>query len=177
MIGSFSISCSNFLTSLILTTREIPVEYKLMTCLHRTFPVFSLFLFNSRCLYSAYVLLIVSSLAFSTFSCVHLLPNKYACPLLVTLFKHSRFLYCSMPSFCVSTISQKKSSLFNMFSTSAIIFIRCLNRHHMTNNIRYKGNINNTSVVIFLIDTLAIFSFLFMSLGDLTKLPAMVLCL
>ena len=166
MIGSFSISCSNFLTSLILTTREIPVEYKLMTCLPRIFPASSPFSFSSRCLYSAYVLLIVSSLAFSTFSCVYLLPNKYAWPLLMTLFKHFRFLYCSMPSFCVSTISPKKSSSFNMFSTYGIIFIRCLNRHHMTNNIRYKGNINNTSVIIFFNRHLSYFSFLFMSLGD-----------
>ena len=51
-------------------------------------------------------------------------------------------------------VSPKKSSSFNIFSTSAIIFIRCLNRHHMRNNIRYKGNSNNTSVIIFLIDTL-----------------------
>ena len=40
---------------------------------------------------------------------------------------------------------------------SDIIFIGCRNHHHMKNNIRYKGNINNTSVIIFLIDTLVLF--------------------
>ena len=37
-----------------------------------------------------------------------------------------------------------------MSSTSAIIFIKCRNRQHMKNNIRYKGNTTNTSVIIFL---------------------------
>ena len=150
MIGSFSISYCNFLTSPILTTREIPVEYKLMTCLPKAFPVFSPFSFSSGCLYSIYVLLIVSSLALSSFSCVHLLPNKYGLPLLMTRHKHSRFLCCSMSSFGVSKVSLKKSPSFNMFSTSAIAFITCQNNHHMRNNIRYKGNISNTSVIIFL---------------------------
>ena len=152
MIGSFSISYCNFLTSLILATQEILGEYKLMSCLPKAFPVFSSFSFSSCCLYSAYVLLIVSLLALSTYSCVPLRPNKYTLPLLMTLFKHSRFLCCSMPSFGVSTLYPKKSSSFNMFSTSAIIFITGRNRHHI--NIRYKGNINNTSVIIFLMDNL-----------------------
>ena len=108
MIGSFSVSWHNFLTSLILSYREIPVEYKLITCLHRAFPVFSPFSFNSRCLYSAYFLFITSSLTLSTLSCVHLYPNKCALPLFMALFKHSRFSYCSIPSFSVSAISLKK---------------------------------------------------------------------
>ena len=149
MIGSFSIFCSNFLTSLIWTTEEILVEHKLIICLPKAFPVFSPFWFSSRCLYSAYVLLIVLSLALCAFSCAHARPNNYALPLLMTLFKHSRFLCCSMASFGVSTVSPKNSSSFNTFSTSAIAFITCRNRHHMWNNIRYKGNINNTSVIIF----------------------------
>ena len=66
-----------------------------------------------------------------------------------------------MTSFDVSTASPRNSLLFNMSPTSAIIFIKCRNRHHMKNNIRYKGDINNTSVIIFLIG------------GQ--KLPAMVL--
>ena len=144
MFGPFSISCRNFFTSLILTTREIPLEYKLMTCLSKAFPVFSPFLYSSRCLYSVYVLLIVSSLPLSTFCCVHLLPNYYALPLLMTPLKHSRFLCCSMPSFGVSTISPQKSSSFNMFLTSAIIFFVCPNRHHIKNHFKYKGNVNKT---------------------------------
>ena len=103
MVGSSLISCCNFLTSLMLTTQEILVECKLMTCLPKAFPVFSPFSFSSHCLYSAYVLLIVSSLALSSFSCVHLLPNKYALPLLMTLFKHSRFL-CSQ---CLLLVYQR----------------------------------------------------------------------
>ena len=67
-----------------------------------------------------------------------------------------------MPSFGVSTISPKKSSSFNISTTSAIASIKSWNRHQMKNNIRYKGNTNNTSVIIFLIGQ---------------KLPAMVLCL
>ena len=55
MIGSFSIPCCNFFTYLILTIWEIPVEYRLITCLPKAFPVFSPFSFSSRCLYSAYV--------------------------------------------------------------------------------------------------------------------------
>ena len=62
----------------------------------------------------------------------------------MTLFNSSRFLCCSMSSFGVSTTS------FNMFSTSAMIFIKCWNQYHMKNNTRYKGNINITSVIIFL---------------------------
>ena len=75
---------------------------------------------------------------------VHLCPTKCALLLSMTPFKHSCFLCCSMSSFGVSTTSPKKSSSFN-------IFIKCGNWHHMKNNIRYKGNINKTSVVIFLI--------------------------
>ena len=158
MIGLFSMSCHNFFTSQILATREITLEYKLMTSLPKVFTVFSPFLFSSCCLYKEYVLLIVSSLALSTFSCFRSLANKYALPLLMTLFKHSHFLRCSVPSFGVSTISPKKSSSFNIFPTSVIAFIsiRCQNRHHMKNNIRYKGNINNTSVINYLIDIFAI---------------------
>ena len=156
-------SWRNFLTSLILSHREIPVEHKLITCLPRVFPVFSPFSFSSRYLYSMYILLIVSLLVLSTFSCVHLLPKKYALPLSMTFFKHSRFLCCTMLSFGVSTISPKNSSSFNISPTSVIAFIKGWNRHQMKNNIRYKGNTNNTSVIIFLIES--------------QKLPAMVLCL
>ena len=81
-------SCLNFLTSLILSHREIPVEYRLMTCLPKVFPVFSPFSFSARCLYSAYTLLIISSLALSTLPCVHLSPNL---PLSMALFNSSLF--------------------------------------------------------------------------------------
>ena len=46
---------------------------------------------------------------------------------------------------------QKNSSLFNIFFTSAIIFITCPNRNDMTNSMTYKDKINNTSVITFLI--------------------------
>ena len=65
----------------------------------------------------------------------------------MTLFKNSRFLCYSMPSFGLSTTSPKSS--FNMFPTSAIIFIKYRNGYDMKNNIRCKDNINNTSVIIF----------------------------
>ena len=81
MTGSSSKSCCNFLTSLILTKREIPLEYKLMACFPNAFAVFSPFSFSSHCLYSAYVLLIISSLALSTLPYVHLCSNKCALPL------------------------------------------------------------------------------------------------
>ena len=67
------------------------------------------------------------------------------------------------PSFGISTISPKNSSSFNIFSTSAIAFIKYRNRYHMKNNIKY-GHTNNTSVII---------SFKPKS----QKLPAMVLLL
>ena len=158
MIGSFSMSYCNFLTSLILSHREIPGEYRLMTCLPKAFPVFSLFSFSSRCLYSAYVLLIISSLALSTLLCVHLCPSL---PLPMLFFNSSRFLCCSMPSLGVSTASPKKSSSFNISPTLAIILFKRRNCHQMKNNIRYKGT-NNTSAIIFL---------------KSQKLPAMLLCL
>ena len=120
MIGSVSMFRRNFLTSLILSYREIPVEYKLMTCLPKAFPVFSPFRFSSRCLYSAYVLLIISSLAFSTLPCVHLCPNKCALLLPMTLFNSSFFFCFSVPSFGVSTTSPKKSLSFNILQHQAL---------------------------------------------------------
>ena len=50
-----------------------------------------------------------------------------------------------------------------MSPTSAIFFIIYRNLHQTKNNIRYKGNTNNTSVIIFL--------------NQSQKLPAVVLCL
>ena len=70
-----------------------------------------------------------------------------------------------MPSFGVSTVSPKKSSSCNIFPTSAIMFIRCLNHHVMRNNIRYKANINNMSVIIFLMDLSYFSPFIFMGLN------------
>ena len=86
-----------------------------------------------------------------------------------------------MPSFAVFTKSPKTSSLFNMFSTWAIIIVRCLNRHHVWNNIRYKGNTNNTSVIIFFNWHLSHFSLPYVSLpyviGRLNKTPSDGACL
>ena len=50
MVGSFSMFCCNFFTSQILTTREISVEYKLITCLPKAFPVFFTLLIQSTLL-------------------------------------------------------------------------------------------------------------------------------
>ena len=49
---------------------------------------------------------------------------------------------------CINNISETSLS-FNMSPASAIIFIKCQNRHHMKNNKRYIGNTNNTSVINF----------------------------
>ena len=49
---------------------------------------------------------------------------------------------------CINSVS-KKSSLFNIFSTSPIAFITGRSLQHMENIIRNKGNTNNTSVIIF----------------------------
>ena len=152
-------SWCNFLTSLILIHQEIPVEYKLMTCLPKAFPVYSPFPFSLRCLYFAYVLFMTSSLALSSLTYVHLCPNL---PLSMRTFKHSRFLCCSMPSFGVSTVSLKKSSSFSMSPTLVIAFIKGRNRYQMKDNIKYKDNTNNTSVIIFL---------------KIQRLPAMLLSL
>ena len=117
----------------------MPIEYRLL-CFPKAFRFFSFFI-PLHCLYSAYALLIISSLALSTFLCVHLCPNL---PLSMTPFNSSRFLCYSVASFVVSTTSPKKPS------TSTIIFIKCQNLQHMKKNIRYKGNTNNTFVIIFL---------------------------
>ena len=124
------------------------LEYILITCFAKVFPVFSPFLLSLRCLYSAYVLVIVSSLTFYTFACVHFLRRTCGLPLLRAPFKYSRFLCCSMPSLGKSTVSQKNLSCFNICSPSAMTFIRRRNRHHMKNNIKYKGNTNSTPVII-----------------------------
>ena len=80
----------------------------------------------------------------------------------MTLFKYSRFLCYSIPSFGVSAISPKKSSS-NISPTSVIAFVTGWSCYQMKSNIRCKGNTNSTSVIIFLIES--------------QKLPAMVLCL
>ena len=41
-----------------------PVEYRLIACLPKALPIFSPFRFSLRCLYSAYVLLIILFVAF-----------------------------------------------------------------------------------------------------------------
>ena len=149
MIGSFSISCCNFLASLTLTTQEIPVEDKLMTCLPKgLFSFFTLLIQFTLLVFGVHF--VYSFVAgFTTLSCVHCFLPSSTLPLLIALFKHSRFLCCSTPSFGVLTVSPKNSSSFNIFSTSLIIFITCRNRNHMRNNVRCKGNMNNTSVIIF----------------------------
>ena len=82
----------------------------------------------------------------------------------MTPFKYSRFLCYTIPSFGVSATSPRMS-LSNISSTSVIAFIiKCRNRDQIKNNIKYNGNTNNTSVIIF-----------FKSKSQ--KLPAMVLCL
>ena len=154
MIGSFSMSCHIFLIYLILSHRGIPVEYRFMTCLPKAFTVFSPFSFTSRCLYSAYILLIISSPALSTFSCVHLCPSL---PLSMILFNSSRFLSCSVPSFGVSATSPKKPLSFYISPALPIIFIKRRNRNQMKDNIRYKGNTNNTSVITFFNGALVLF--------------------
>ena len=114
-----------------------------MTCSAKAFPVFSPFWSSSRCLYSAYVLLIISLLALSTFPCVHLCLSL---PLSMMLFNSSQFLCCSVAYFGVSTTSPKNSSSFNISPAIAITFIKCRNCLHTKNNIRYKDT-NNTSVI------------------------------
>ena len=136
MIGLFSISCRNFWASLILTTREILVKYKLITCLPKTFPVSSPFSFCSRCLYSTYFLLMVSLLALSTFYFVHL-------PLTNTpghCLWHSLSIVVFYAVQCVPLVYQQylqkschclTAVAFIMFTTLAIAFVTCRNRHHM----------------------------------------------
>ena len=141
MIGSFSMSCSNFLTSLILSHRGIPVEHRLTTCLPKAFPVFSPVSFSSRCLYSAYILLIISSLTLSTLLCVHLCPNL---PLSMTLFNCSRFLCCSILSSGISTTS------FHTPSTLAIIFIKCRNQYQMKSDVTLLGRTSSEVFVMLL---------------------------
>ena len=49
---------------------------------------------------------------------------------------------------CINNISKKSSS--NISPISVIAFVKSWTLHHMKNNIRYNGNANNTSVIIFL---------------------------
>lgn len=54
MIGIFLIASCDFFIFLIIITWEVPVEYKLITCLSKALHFFSILLFISCCLYSAY---------------------------------------------------------------------------------------------------------------------------
>lgn len=90
LIERFSISWYNFFASLILTTREIPLKYRLITYLSKIFPVFSPFIFR---------ICIIDSLVNT----------------LVFCYVNSCFLCFSTPSFDVSTLSAKNSSTFNIF--------------------------------------------------------------
>ena len=64
----------------------------------------------------------------------------------------------NVPAFCAAQCLplvyqqclQRNSLSFNISPTSATIFIKCRNCHQMKKNIRYKVNINNTSVTNFL---------------------------
>ena len=114
------------------------------------------------------------------------------CPLINTLYLrlwHSLNIITFYAVQCWFLLYQqylkKKWSSFSILSTSAIIFITFQNCHHMTNHMRYKGNINNTSVIIFLMGSflnLVIFLRLFpstkftswMSFVNSRKPPAMV---
>ena len=114
------------------------------------------------------------------------------CPLINTLYLrlwHSLNIITFYAVQCWFLLYQqylkKKWSSFSILSTSAIIFITFQNCHHMTNHMRYKGNINNTSVIIFLMGSflnLVIFLWLFpstkftswMSFVNSRKPPAMV---
>ena len=113
IIGSFSMSLRNFLTSLILTHREF---------------FFSIFTF-----FVQFTLSVCSIIHFVN-NFISSLVHPFMCPLCnlpfsVALFKHSRFLCCSVASFGVSATSPKNSSC-NIFSTSTIFFIKCRNRQH-----------------------------------------------
>ena len=127
----------------------MPVEYNLMTCFPKVFPVFSPFSLNSRCLYSVYALFITSSLALSTLSCVHL-PKECLWHSLILLALILTLVYVTQ---CVPLVYQqhnlKTHHRLIYLSTPAIIFMKCRNCQHMKNNIRYKGNINNFSVITF----------------------------
>ena len=110
-------------------------------------------------------MLLVFSICF-VYDLVACLVYPFMCqfmPLSTAFFNSCHFLCFSIPSFGVSTMSPKKSSSFNMCPISAIIFSKCRDLYHMKNNMRYRGNTNNTSVIIFFIRS--------------QKLPAMVLCL
>ena len=115
IIGSFSMSWSNFSISLILTHREIPVECRLMTCLPKALPVYSPLSFSSHCLHSTYYLLIISSLAWSTLSSVHLCPNLplstlscvHLCPNLpLSMRLFSFFMLLNAFFWCINSISE-----------------------------------------------------------------------
>lgn len=120
MIGSFSISCYDFFTSLILTICETLVEYRLIThaCLPKALPVFQPYSFSSSSLYSAYVLLKVSSQALSTLYCFHfcLPPNKYTLPLLIAPFKTFSFPMRLITLFwCINSICKKLILVYYTF--------------------------------------------------------------
>lgn len=80
MIRIFLIFCCTLFTSLILTTWEIPVQYRPATCFPRVFPI--PFSFTSLSLYSTHALLMTILLALSILSCFvfyHLLNTLFIC--------------------------------------------------------------------------------------------------
>ena len=99
MVKSFSVSCYNFFTFLILTTWKnsatMQTNYMLPYVSLSLF--FSSFSFSFCCLCSAYILLIVSLLALSALSYVHCSLHSATLTLLITYFKNWRFLCYSTP--------------------------------------------------------------------------------
>ena len=113
----------------------------------RSFPIFSSVSFSSRCLYSAYALLIVSFLAlyFVFYLLINTLlfclshPPPFT-PITLPFTQLYRFLCSSTPSLSVSTVSGKYSSCLNTFPAFDIIFISNQNQQHMWKNMLCKSD-------------------------------------
>ena len=144
----FSISCYNVLTSLILITWKIPLEYRLIASLPITFPVFFTF-------FSLFTLL-VFGIYFT---------DGFAADFTNLFYRQVVFLYLLHPLNILAFYAAQCPFLFyqqylqrihyyyfNKFPAFDIIFITSWNHHHMTNNMIDKGNVNasnDTCIITF----------------------------
>ena len=71
--------------------------------------------------------------------------------MLISLFKYSRFLCCSTPPFCTSTVSAKTHHAL-IYILYLSLFLLHAKIATLTNNMTYRGNANasnNTSVITY----------------------------
>ena len=139
----------NFFPSLILTTWEILIAYRLLTCLPNALPVFSLYLF-------IYFILLVFIICFID-SFVASFINPFMCPLSLTTKQiHFSCPFCTLYTFWFITQLNALLSVYQQYLQKThhhfigflhltfdlpvyLVYPVYWNCHHMANNMIYHG--------------------------------------